>query len=98
MIIYLTLANDRFDIKFCANYDDEKKQYYMPYLEFLDEQWDNPKYLYEEFLPFLQFYYFDIGEVDTDEFDDIIRNLDAGMAADIIELLERGKQLGWDRL
>lgn len=106
MIIYNTIATENDDIKLNIGVDADTGKFYMPSIEFCNiksvkypEQtvfWDNDKFIFEKFYRFLK--RFDKNELkkkDEKKFLDVWNELNVDVVKDLINILDRAKQLGW---
>ena len=80
-----------------ANYDEVKRKYYMPGLEIktrdgkIDEYWDNGDYLFGELYTNLTNYIFTDSDLGISTY--LMDNRD-----ELLSLLEKGIDLGWNKL
>ena len=105
MLRYNTMATDGDDIKLSVGIDEFDK-YYMPSLEFCNvepknypgqtEIWDNEDYIWGKFYKFLK--RFDesrLKKKDKEKFANIWSELNANIVKELIEMLDKGIELGW---
>jgi hypothetical protein len=97
--------SDKFTLE--ANYDFENSEFYMPSLSFnhikdtsgYSITWDHVPFLYGSFLPFLKRSLEGKSNIkDVLDFAPVINTLDKDSTKELVEILEKGIELGWDKL
>ncbi len=105
LTIYLAIEDDEGRFKFSANWDEKKKQYYVPSLTVPIELggsetfWDNNIYLYDTLLPYLK-RYASRELTRLDKVDDVhyYFSTHEDEVPVLIDILEKGKTMGWANL
>jgi hypothetical protein len=102
---YTTVANHNDTIKLSAGYDLKKNCYYMPSLEIKDFgveiSWDAVRFLFGDLLVALRNFRDRIlTKENIDNLGDLrgVLEQNEGVCEDLIEILERGIEKGWDKL
>jgi len=101
--IYKTICTCDDNNRICANFDEERMKYYMPYLHMdihgKNLVWDNFTFVVEEFYPFLKRWQEKkITIADELQYPEIWDLLTEDWAADIIEIIEKAIELKWDEV
>lgn len=105
MLRYNTMATDSDEIKLTVGIDNKDK-FYMPCIEFtnvMDKEhkdqfimWDNEDFIWGEFYEFLQrFSKNELRSEDKFEYADIWSELNLDVVKQLLEILDKAKQLGW---